>query len=198
MRPLFRFLKWFWSGAHPLRQWRYFAHGQRRDEHARLRTFRLRFAPFALSQAALGVPWAGAALVAPSGVRSLFLALSAFKMVGGGALAGALVALCFPIRANEIEVRGRTFIGLSRRVRWDEIESVRYRRWLFASYLLVASKGEQTVLWLPLFLCQQRDFERHIEAWLSPDHPFRRFLDKQHPLMVASQPGAETSSCPTS
>ncbi|BCM90653.1 hypothetical protein IAD21_02510 [Abditibacteriota bacterium] len=196
MRPLFKFLKWFGRGAHPRRQWRYFARGQRRAEHARLRTFRLRFAPFALSQAALGIPWAGVALVAPTGVRSLFLIVSAFKMVGGGALAGALVAIFFPVRANNIEVRGRTFIGLSRRVRWDEIESVRYRRWLFASYLLVASRGERTVLWLPLFLCQQRDFERHIEAWLAPDHPLRRFLNEERPASATLQ--CEPSSCPTS
>ncbi|RYX82590.1 hypothetical protein EON83_18640 [bacterium] len=195
MQRLFRLFKWLGGGAHPIRQWRYFARGQRRAEHARLHTFRLRFAPFALSQAALGLPWAGLALVAPASARSLFLALSAFKMVGGGALAGALVAIFFPIRANETEVRGRTFIGLSRRVRWDDIETVQSKRWLFAHYLLVASRGEHSLMWLPLFLCQQHDFERYVKEWLPLEHPMRRFLDESRP---AAKSARETSSCQTS
>lgn len=196
MRPLLEFTRWFWSGAHPVRQWRYFVGGGRRREHARLRAFRLRFAPFALSQAVLGLPWAGAAFLAPSGAKSLFLALGAFKIVGGGAFAGALIHRFFPIRADEHELRGRTFIGLSRRVAWQNIESVRERRWLFTSFLLISSRGEKSALWLPLFLGEQREFERSIESWLAPDHPLRRFLEERRASPTHSS--TENRSCPTS
>lgn len=195
MRRLFEFTRWFWSGAHPARQWRYFARGKRRSEHAQLKAFRLRFAPFALSQATLGLPWAGAALVAPSSAKAVLLGLGALKVVFGGALAGALIHHFFPIRANENELRGRTFIGLARRVRWQDIEAVRERRWLFTSFLLVSSRGEKTTLWLPLFLCEQADFERSVQAWLSPAHPLRAFLDARRHL---PRPSPEVPSCPTS
>ncbi len=195
MRLLFKFTRWFWSGAHPVRQWRYFLGGERRIEHGRLRAFRLRFAPFALSQAVLGLPWAGAALLAPSSAKSLLLTLGALKVVGGGAIAGALIHRFFPIRADERELRGRTFIGLSRRVAWQNIESVRERRWLFTPFLLVSSRGERNTLWLPLFLCEQSEFEHATQTWLLPDHPLRRFLEERR----APQPQSSTeNSCPTS
>lgn len=195
MRQLLRFTRWFWSGAHPVRQWRYFIGGQRQREHAQLQAFHLRFAPFALSQAVLGLPWAGAALVAPSSAKAVFLALGALKVVGGGAVAGALVHRFFPIRANEEELRGRTFIGLARRVRWENVESVQSRRWLFTSFLLLSSCGEKTTLWLPLFLCEQHEFERRVKSWLAPDHPVRGFLEAHN---VPTQSATEVPSCPTS
>ncbi len=195
MRQLFRFSRWFWSGAYPARQWRYFIGGQRQREHARLREFHLRFVPFALSQASLGIPWAGAALVAPSNAKSVFLILGALKVIGGGAIAGALIHFFFPVRASASELRGRTFIGLSRRVKWQDIESVRSRRWLFTSFLLVSSRGEKTALWLPLFLCEQNEFERCVRSWLAPEHPLRRFFETQSPVPTQT---TEVPSCPTS
>lgn len=195
MGRLWKFTRWFWSGAHPVRQWRYFVGGARRIEHAKLRAFRLRFAPFALSQAVLGLPWAGAALIAPSSAKSLFLILGAFKVVGGGAIAGALIHRFFPVRADERELRGRTFIGLSRRVAWQNIDSVRERRWLFTSFLLLSSRGEKSTLWLPLFLSEQSEFEQSIQMWLSPDHPLRRFLEERRELPSQS---SRNNSCPTS
>lgn len=195
MRTLFKLFKWFWSGALPWRQWRYFVRGQRRAEHARLRTFRLRFAPFALTQAVLGLPWAGVALVAPAGARAVLLGLGAIKVVGGGALVSTLVSRFFPVRANETEIRGRTFIGLSRRVRWEDIESVTQKQWLFTSYLLVGSKGERTLMWLPTFLCQQREFEADIQKWLAPEHPMRVYLAQHHaePRSPKELPSCQTS-----
>ena len=196
MRRLFKFLCWFWSGAVPTRQWRYFIKGQRRKEHAHLQEFHLRFAPFALSQAALGLPWAVAALLAPSNAKVVFLILAALKLIGGGAVAGAVIHFSFPIRANERELRGRTFIGLSRRVTWQNIESVRSRRWLFTPFLLVSSRGETSALWLPLFLCEQHKFERCVEDWLAPQHPVRRFLEDKSTHHTLSS--AEANSCQTS
>lgn len=196
LRRVGKFTRWFWSGAHPVRQWRYFARGERRADHESLKAFRLRFVPFALSQAVMGLPWAGAALVAPSSAKSLFLVLGALKVVGGGALAGALIHRFFPVRADKRELRGRTFIGLARRVRWDDIESVQERRWLFTSFLLVWSRGEKSALWLPLFLCRQREFERCAQTWLLPQHPLRRFLEERR--AHAGESSTEESSCPTS
>ena len=194
MRRLIQFTRWFWSGALPSRQWRYFFGGARDAEHARLRAFRLRFGPFALSQAMLGLPWASAALLVPS-AKALLLAISAFKIVMGGALAGALIHFFFPIRANETELRGRTFIGLSRRVRWENIEAVSARRWLFTEFALLRCRNEATALWLPLFLVEQNSFQKNVSAWLAPDHPLRQFFAERD--APASEP-SENRSCPTS
>lgn len=126
----------------------------------------------------------------------MFLFVGALKVVGGGAIAGALVHRFFPIRANAGELRGRTFIGLSRRVRWENVESVRSRRWLFTSFLLLSSRGEKSALWLPLFLCKQREFERRVRSWLAPDHPVRRFIETE--THVPTQSPTEVPTCPTS
>ncbi len=168
----------------PRRLWRYLR-DERPVEHARLRPFRLRFAPFALSQATLGLPWAGAALVAPSGAKAILLIFGAFKVVFGGALSGLLIHRFFPIRADERELRGRAFIGWARRVSWEEISEVRRRQWLFAPYLLVSTRTRRNFIWLPLFLCEQRDFQAALEEWLPDDHPMRQFF-------------APNSSCSTS
>lgn len=183
-------LKTLARAANPWFQWRYFR-GARRLEHARLRPFRLRFAPFALSQATLGLPWAGAALVAPSSAKAFLLIFGAFKVVFGGALSGLLIHRFFPIRADERELRGRAFIGWARRLKWDDITSVRHRQWLFAPYLLVSTHKHRNYIWLPLFLCEQREFEQNIEIWLSPEHPLRVFLAQQR---ASDKP----PSCPTS
>ncbi len=178
--------------CNPLFQWRYFR-GARRDEHAQLRPFRLRFVPFALSQATLGLPWAGAALVAPSSAKAVLLVFGAFKVVFGGALSGLLIHRFFPIRANESELRGRAFIGFARRVKWEEIVSVARKQWLFAPYLLVSTHTHRNFIWLPLFLCEQREFEQNIEKWLAPNHPLRAFLESTSKTTCAQAP-----SCPTS
>ena len=188
----------FWKRAlhllNPIRALRYFR-GERNVEHASLRPFRLRFVPFALSQATLGLPWAGAALIAPSGAKAILLVFGAFKVVFGGALSGLLIHRFFPIRANEGELRGRAFIGWARRVRWEEIAHVQRRQWLFAPYLLVSTHTRRNYIWLPLFLCEQREFDQNIERWLAPEHPLREFLAGQK-AKKASEP--EPSSCPTS
>jgi len=194
MRLLIRFTRWFWSGALPSRQWRYFFGGARESEHARLRAYRLRFAPFALSQAMLGLPWAGAAMLVPS-AKALLLCLGALKIVLGGALSGALIHFFFPIRADESELRGRTFIGLARRAQWEDIEAVTARRWLFTEFALVQSKGENTTMWLPLFLAEQPAFQNELRAWLAPEHPMRQFFERRD--AKASGPSGE-ASCPTS
>ncbi len=190
MRP--NFLKRAFHLCNPRRVWRYIR-GERALEHANLRPFRLRFVPFALSQATLGLPWAGAALVAPSNAKAVLLLFGAFKIVFGGALSGWLINRFFPIRANECELRGRAFIGWARRVRWDEITNVQRRQWLFAPYLLVSTEAQRNFIWLPLFLCEQREFEQNIERWLAPEHPLREFLARERARKASSN-----SSCPTS
>ena len=143
------------------------------------RAFHLKFGPFALSQTVPGI-WPFLVLLwhGPQGWRVWVAALLALKIIGGGVLVAWLVARYFPILVNENGLRARNFWGLAREVSWHEIERVAPIRWLvFTRFARLSTASCKNIVWLPLFLKEQNEFERAIENWAPEGNALRRFLE---------------------
>ena len=143
------------------------------------RAFRLKFTPFALSQIVPGawplllLLWQG-----PSGLRVVFAALLALKVAGGGVLVAAIVSRCFPIIVNPSGLRARNFWGQAREVSWDEIVKVAPIRWLiWTRFARLSTPNCRNIIWLPLFLNQQREFENLVKQWAPPTCALRAFFE---------------------
>ena len=143
------------------------------------RAFRLEFTPFALSQIVPGawplllLLWQG-----PSGLRVVFAALLMLKVAGGGVLVAAIVSRCFPVIANENGLRARNFWGQAREVSWDEIVKVAPIRWLiWTRFARLSTPNCRNIIWLPLFLYQQREFESLVCQWAPPTCALRMFFE---------------------
>ena len=143
------------------------------------RAFHLRFGPFALSQTLPGIwPFLLLLVHGPQGWRVWVALLLALKIMGGGVLVAAIVARFFPVIANPDGLRARNFWGLAREVRWDEITRVTPIRWLiWTRFARLSTARCKNIVWLPLFLREQTEFERAVEQWAPPGNPLRRFFD---------------------
>ena len=144
------------------------------------RAFRLRFTPFALSQTVPGawplllLLWQG-----PSHLRFVFALLLALKIIVGGVLAAAIVSRCFPVIVNENGLRARNFWGQAREVSWDEIVKVAPIRWLiWTRFARLSTPTCRNIIWLPLFLREQRAFESLVKQWAPPACALRAFFEK--------------------
>ena len=143
------------------------------------RAFRLEFTPFALSQTVPGawplllLFWQG-----PSHLRVVFALLLALKIGVGGIVAAAIVSRCFPVIINEKGLRARNFWGQAREVAWDEIVRVAPIRWLFFTrFARLSTPTCRNLIWLPLFLREQGEFEDAVCQWASPTCALRAFFE---------------------
>lgn len=143
------------------------------------RAFRLEFTPFALSQTVPGawplllLLWQG-----PSHLRFVFALLLALKIIVGGILVAAIVSRCFPVIANENGLRARNFWGQAREVAWDEIVRVAPIRWLiWTRFARISTPTCRNIIWLPLFLREQREFENAVCQWAPRDCALRAFFE---------------------
>lgn len=143
------------------------------------RAFRLRFTPFALSQIVPGA-WPLLLLLwhGPQQWRFVFALLLSLKIGVGGVLVAAIVARCFPIIANENGLRARNFWGQAREVAWDEIVRVAPIRWLiWTRFVRLSTPTYRNIIWLPLFLCEQQEFESLVRQWAPSDCALRSFFE---------------------
>ena len=143
------------------------------------RAFRLEFMPFALSQTVPGawplllLLWQG-----PDHLRAVFALLLMLKVAGGGVLVAAIVWRCFPIIAGEHGLRARNFWGQAREVSWDEIVGVAPIRWLiWTRFARLSTPNCRNIIWLPLFLREQREFESLVRQWAPPTCALRTFFE---------------------
>ena len=143
------------------------------------RAFHLRFGPFALSQTVPGAwPFLLLLLHGPQGWRFAVALLLALKIMGGGVLVAWIVARFFPVIAGKNGLRARNFWGLAREVRWDEITRVAPIRWLiFTRFARLSTAQCRHIIWLPLFLEGQDEFERAVEKWAPPACALRQFFE---------------------
>ena len=142
------------------------------------RAFYLRFGPFALSQIVPGA-WPFGVLLwhGPSHWRVWVALLLALKTMVGGVLVAAIVARFFPVIANPDGLRARNFWGQARQIRWDEIQSVAPIRWLvFTRFARLSTPDCKNIIWLPLFLREQSEFERAVQCWAPPGNALRQFF----------------------
>lgn len=143
------------------------------------RAFHLRFTPFALSQIVPGV-WPFALLLwqGPQEWRLWIALLLALKTVFGGVCVAAIVSRCFPVIANARGLRARNFWGQAREVAWDEIAEVKPIRWLiWTQFARVSTRKCRHIVWLPLFLREQNEFEAKIKQWAPPGNALRAFFE---------------------
>ena len=94
----------------------------------------------------------------------------------------ALVA-AFQVRVHTRGIRGYNFWGRYRDVDWSSMVSARPINTLGLRYVRVACE-EGFVLWIPLFLVDQRRFVELVCELAGGDHPLTRFFTE------ASAPGA--------
>ncbi len=143
------------------------------------RAFHLRFAPFALAQSVSGVvPLLLFAIYGPTPLRFYAFLVLAFKISAGALVSAAIVARFFPILLNDHALRARNFWGLARVVPFDEIVSVSPIRWLlFTPMLRVSTHQARHIVWVPLFLVQQSEFEARVREWVPADNPLRRYFE---------------------
>lgn len=147
------------------------------------RAFHLKFGPFALSQTVPGA-WPLLLLLfhGPQGWRVWVALVLALKIAGGGVMVAAIVARFFPVVANANGLRARNFWGLARELRWDEITGVAPIRWLiFTRFARVSTARSRNLIWLPLFLREQAEFERAVIGWAPPDNALRLFFETGTP-----------------
>lgn len=145
------------------------------------RAFHLDFTPFALSQTVPGA-WPFLLLLwhGPQGWRFVVALLLALKIMGGGVLVAFVVARFFPVVASAQGLRARNFWGLAREIRWDEITRVQPIRWLiWTRFARLSTPTCRNIIWLPLFLREQTEFERAVEYWAAPDNPLRQFFENR-------------------
>lgn len=142
-------------------------------------TFRLKFGPFALAQSVSGVlPLTLFAVHGPAHLRLYATLFLAFKISIGALLSAAIVSRFFPILLNERAVRARNFWGLARVVPFEEIASVAPIRWLiFTPMLRISTFKSRNIVWLPLFLVHQGEFEARVREWAPENNPLREFFE---------------------
>ena len=143
------------------------------------RAFRLKFAPFALSQIVPGA-WPFAILLwqGPQEWRLWIALLLAIKTTGGGVLVAAIISRFFPVIANEKGLRARNFWGQARLVAWAEIVEVTPIRWLFwTKFARLSTPTCRNIVWLPLFLSKQHEFESAVEKWAPKECALREFFE---------------------
>ena len=143
------------------------------------RAFGLKFGPFALSQVVPGV-WPFLILLwhGPTHWRVWVAAALALKIIGGGVLVAAIVARCFPVIVNAEGLRARNFWGQAREIAWREITGVAPIRWLvFTRFARVSTVRGRNMVWLPLFLREQSEFENAVGTWAAPENPLRLFFE---------------------
>ena len=144
------------------------------------RAFHLRFAPFALSQTVPGA-WPLALLLwhGPQEWRLWLTLLLTLKVIGGGVLVAAIVSRFFPILVNERGLRARNFWGLAREIDWPEISAVQPIRWLiWTRFARISTPTCRNIVWLPLFLCEQNEFEANVKQWAPPENPLRALFER--------------------
>lgn len=142
------------------------------------RAFHLKFAPFALSQIVPGA-WPFALLLwhGPQEWRLWVATLLALKTIFGGVCVAAIVSRYFPVIANARGLRARNFWGQAREVAWEEIAEVKPIRWLiWTRFARVSTHKRRHLVWLPLFLREQSEFEAEIKQWAPPDNALRAFF----------------------
>ena len=144
------------------------------------RAFRLKFAPFALTQIVPGAcPFAVMLWQGPQEWRVWLMALLTLKIMGGGALVAAVISRCFPVIANEHGVRARNFWGQAREVAWNDITQVSPIRWLiWTKFARLSTPKCRHIVWLPLFLSEQTEFESAVAKWAPRDNALRQFFEK--------------------
>ena len=145
------------------------------------RAFRLKFAPFALSQIVPGA-WPFALLLwqGPQEWRFVLASLLALKTVFGGVCMAAIVSRYFPVIANARGLRARNFWGQAREVAWENITEVRPIRWLFwTKFARISTRKRRHVVWLPLFLDEQNEFEAKVKQWAPPENALRAFFEQR-------------------
>lgn len=143
------------------------------------RAFHLRFAPFALSQIVPGA-WPFALLLwqGPQEWRLWLTVLLALKITGGGVLVAAIVSRFFPVIANSRGLRARNFWGQAREVAWQDICAVKPIRWLFwTTFAKISTPKSRNIVWLPLFLREQSEFEHEVKQWAPPENALRIFFE---------------------
>ena len=147
------------------------------------RAFHLRFAPFALSQTVPGI-WPFALLLwhGPQEWRFWVTILLALKTIVGGVCVAAIVSRYFPVIAGARGLRARNFWGQAREVAWDEITQVKPIRWLlWTRFARISTRKHRNIVWLPLFLCEQNEFEVNVKQWAPPENPLRAFFEIYSP-----------------
>ena len=144
------------------------------------RAFHLKFGPFALSQIVPGAcPFLVMLWQGPQEWRIWVALLMALKLTGGGALVAAIVSRFFPVIANQFGVRARNFWGQAREVAWEEIVEVSPIRWLFwTRFARISTPTCRNIVWLPLFLCEQGEFENAVAQWAPESNALRQFFKK--------------------
>lgn len=143
------------------------------------RAFHLRFVPFALSQIVPGA-WPFALLLwhGPQEWRIWITVLLALKVAGGGVLVAAIVSRFFPIIANPRGLRARNFWGQAREVAWEDMSAVKPIRWLiWTDFAKISTPESRNIVWLPLFLREQDEFESNVKQWAPPENALRIFLE---------------------
>lgn len=145
------------------------------------RAFHLRFAPFALSQIVPGAwPFALMLWQGPQEWRVWVACLLALKTVVSGVFVAALVSRCFPVIASARGLRARNFWGQAREVAWHEILEVKPIRWLiWTKFARISTPNCRHIVWLPLFLCEQSEFEAKVQQWAPPGNALRAFFEKR-------------------
>ena len=145
------------------------------------RAFHLRFTPFALSQLVPGAwPFLLLLCQGPQEWKIWLTILLTLKMTGGGVLVAAIVSRCFPVIVNARGLRARNFWGQAREVEWQEISEVKPICWLFwTSFAKISTPDCRNLVWLPLFLCKQSEFESEVKQWAPPENPLCVFFDEQ-------------------
>ena len=145
------------------------------------RAFHLRFTPFALSQIVPGIwPFALLFWQGPQEWRVWIALLLTLKTVGSGVCVAALVSRCFPVIASTRGLRARNFWGQAREVAWEEIACVTPIRWLiWTKFARISTPNCRNIVWLPLFLCEQNEFEAKVEQWAPSGNALRAFFEKR-------------------
>ncbi len=145
------------------------------------RAFHLRFAPFAMSQIVPGA-WPFTLLLwqGPQEWRVWLTFLLALKITGGGVLVAAIVSRYFPVIANQRGLRARNFWGQAREVAWQDIREIKPIRWLiWTKFVRISTPTCRNIVWLPLFLREQNEFEHNVKQWAPPGNALRAFFENR-------------------
>ncbi len=145
------------------------------------RAFHLKFAPFAMSQIVPGAgPFALLLWQGPQEWRIWLAFLLALKITGGGVLVAAIISRCFPVIANSRGLRARNFWGQAREIAWADISEVKPIRWLiWTKFARISTPTCRNIVWLPLFLDEQTEFENGIQKWAPSGNKLREFFEKR-------------------
>ena len=82
----------------------------------------------------------------------------------------------FPDIISSEGIRGHSFWGVRRSIRWQDIEEIRVFRLFHLRFLRLYSSVDHKVTWIGLFHARMQEFRREIQGVAPSDSPIRKFI----------------------